>query len=119
MPFIVTEPCVLCRHTDCVDVCPMDCFRAGPNFLVIDPATCIDCSICVGECPVGAIVNAAEADEVQRPFIALNAALAQDPGWCPITRSVAPLPDHAHWRAVPRKRHLIDRPRDPAQGTRP
>lgn len=60
MPYVVTESCIQCKYTDCVAVCPMDCFHAGPNFLVIDPDTCIDCSICAPECPVGAIH--AEAD---------------------------------------------------------
>ena len=55
MPFVVTENCIKCKYTDCVDVCPVDCFREGPNFLVIDPDECIDCSLCVAECPAKAI----------------------------------------------------------------
>lgn len=107
MPFIVTEPCIECKYTDCVSVCPMDCFVEGPNFLVIDPALCIDCSICVGECPVGAIVNAAEASETQRPYIALNARLARAEGWTPIASSKAPLPGHERWRDVAVKRERL------------
>lgn len=110
MPFIVTEPCINCKHTTCVDVCPMDCFVEGPNFLAIDPDTCIDCSVCVGECPEGAIVNAAEADAAQRPFIALNARLARDPRWLPITRSKAPLAGHAEWAGVAHKSGLLREP---------
>lgn len=98
MPFVVTEPCIQCKYTDCVAVCPMDCFLEGPNFLVIDPEECIDCSVCVPQCPVNAIVNATEATDAQRPFIALNAELARDPAWKPITRSRAPLPGHEQWR---------------------
>jgi ferredoxin len=107
MPFIVTEPCIQCKYTDCVSVCPMDCFVEGPNFLAIDPVTCIDCSVCVGECPVGAIVNAAEANEAQRPYIEINARLARDAGWRSITTKRAPLADHAAWRDVEHKRHLL------------
>jgi NAD-dependent dihydropyrimidine dehydrogenase PreA subunit len=49
MTFVVTESCIRCKHTDCVDVCPTDAFREGPNFLVIDPDDCIDCALCVPE----------------------------------------------------------------------
>ena len=55
MPFVVTENCIKCKHTDCVEVCPVDCFHEGPNFLVIDPDECIDCTLCEPECPVNAI----------------------------------------------------------------
>ena len=55
MTYVVTETCIRCKYTDCVDVCPVDCFREGPNFLVIDPDECIDCTLCVAECPVEAI----------------------------------------------------------------
>ncbi|MDO8455553.1 MAG: ferredoxin family protein [Burkholderiaceae bacterium] len=110
MPFIVTEPCIQCKYTDCVEVCPMDCFVEGPNFLVIDPDGCIDCSLCVPQCPVQAIVNAAEADAAQQPYIALNAELAHAPGWRPITRQQAPLADHEHWKTVPAKAQWLLRP---------
>ena len=108
MPFIVTEPCILCKYTDCVAVCPMDCFVEGPNFLAIDPVGCIDCSVCVAECPVGAIVNAAEATEAQKPYIELNARLARDHEWKPITRKKAPLEQHERWAAVTQKKHLLE-----------
>ena len=55
MTYVVTESCIKCKYTDCVDVCPVDCFREGPNFLAIDPEECIDCTLCVAECPVEAI----------------------------------------------------------------
>ena len=55
MTYVVTEACIKCKHTDCVDVCPTDAFREGPNFLAIDPDECIDCTLCVPECPVEAI----------------------------------------------------------------
>ena len=110
MPFVVTEPCIACKHTDCVDVCPMDCFVEGPNFLAIDPDGCIDCSVCVPECPVDAIVNATDVDDTQRPYIALNAQFARDPAWRPITARKPALPDHARWQGVSPKGHLIERP---------
>ena len=107
MPFVVTEPCIQCRYTDCVEVCPMDCFVAGPNFLVIDPDGCIDCSVCVPQCPVQAIVNAAEVTSEQAPYVALNARLANAEGWTPIRLRDTPLPEHAHWAQVADKRHLL------------
>ena len=107
MPFIVTEPCIKCKYTDCVEVCPMNCFVEGPNFLAIDPDGCIDCSMCVSECPVNAIVNAEEADALQLPYVALNAQLARDPKWKPITRKKEPLPEHEKWATVKDKRELL------------
>ena len=56
MTHVVLESCIRCKYTDCVDVCPVDCFREGPNFLTIDPDECIDCAVCIPECPVNAIV---------------------------------------------------------------
>ncbi|MDB5750079.1 MAG: fdxA2 [Ramlibacter sp.] len=97
MPFVVTQACIQCKYTDCVAVCPMDCFVEGPNFLVIDPDQCIDCSVCVPECPVGAIVNANEVSPEQAVFVELNASLSRAPGWKPIRRTKAPLPDHEAW----------------------
>jgi ferredoxin len=100
MPFVVTEPCIKCKYTDCVSVCPMDCFLEGPNFLVIDPEQCIDCSVCVPQCPVGAIVNASEATPEQQTFVELNARLSRAPGWRPITGRKTPPADHADWAGV-------------------
>lgn len=95
MTFVVTEPCINCKHTNCVAVCPMDCFVEGPNFLAIDPVECIDCSVCVPECPAGAIVNASEIEEAQRAFVELNAALARDARWPRLTRR------KRHWTTTP------------------
>jgi ferredoxin len=103
MPFVVTEACIQCKYTDCVKVCPMDCFVEGPNFLVINPAECIDCSVCVPECPVEAIVNAKDIAADQAHFVALNAELAHAPGWRPITAPQAALPDHQAWAPVQHK----------------
>ena len=109
MPFVVTDACIQCKYTDCVNVCPMACFVEGPNFLVIDPTECIDCSVCVPECPVGAIVNAKEIAPDQAHFVALNAQLAQDPQWRPINASKAPLPGHAAWASVSDKLGQLQR----------
>ena len=91
MTFVVTEACISCKYTDCVDVCPVDAFREGPNFLVIDPNECIDCAVCVPECPVAAIYAEEDVPSDQRDFTLLNAELARQ--WKPITRTKPALPD--------------------------
>ena len=63
MTFVVGENCINCKHTDCVEVCPVDCFYEGPNFLVIHPDECIDCALCEPECPVNAIFSEDELPE--------------------------------------------------------
>ena len=72
MAFVVTEPCIKCKYTDCVDVCPVACFHEGENMLVIDPEECIDCGVCVDECPVTAIFSEDEVPEKWNSFIELN-----------------------------------------------
>ena len=76
MTFIVGDNCIKCKHTDCVEVCPVDCFYEGPNFLVIHPDECIDCALCEPECPVDAIFAEDEIPEGQEVFLELNAELA-------------------------------------------
>ena len=95
MTFVVTEKCIKCKFTDCVEVCPVDCFHEGPNFLVIDPDECIDCALCEPECPIEAIKPEDELDEQQQPFIALNRELAAK--WPVISETKAPLPDAKEW----------------------
>lgn len=109
MPFIVTESCIQCKYTDCVAVCPMDCFYEGPNFLAINPDECIDCSVCVPECPVNAIVNASEVPDEQQHFVALNRTLSQHPSWTRIRTQKDPLPDHARWASIKNKFSLLVR----------
>jgi ferredoxin len=81
MTHVVTEACIRCKYTDCVDVCPVDCFREGPNFLTIDPDECIDCAVCIPECPVNAIYAEEDVPSDQIQFIQLNADLAKLAGW--------------------------------------
>ncbi len=107
MTHVVTENCINCKHTDCVEVCPVDCFHEGPNFLVIAPDECIDCTLCVEECPVDAIFAEADVPAGQEPFVALNAELARR--WPVIAAQVPALPDAARWNGVPDKRRLLER----------
>ena len=101
MTFVVTEACIRCKYTDCVDVCPVDAFREGPNFLAIDPDECIDCAVCVPECPVNAIYAEEDVPADQQAFIALNADLARE--WKPITRTKLALPDADEWAKIEAK----------------
>ncbi len=107
MTYVVTESCIKCKYTDCVDVCPVDCFREGPNFLAIDPDECIDCTLCVAECPVEAIFAEDDVPENQRAFIAMNAELSKL--WKPITERKDALPDAEDWKDVKNKAHLLER----------
>lgn len=107
MTHVVTESCIKCKYTDCVDVCPVDCFREGPNFLVIDPDECIDCAVCIPECPVDAILPEEDVSAAQREFIALNVELTKS--WPSITRSKDALPDADQWKNVRDKKHLLER----------
>ena len=106
MTHVVTDACILCKYTDCVDVCPVDCFHVGPNTLVINPNECIDCAVCVPECPAEAIFAEEDVPENQQEFIALNAELSGK--WPTITRSKDPMTDADKWKDVKDKlRHLI------------
>ena len=107
MTYVVTEACVKCKYTDCVDVCPVDCFHEGPNFLVIDPEECIDCTLCVAECPVEAIYAEDDVPDDQQSFIALNAELASQ--WKVIIERKDPLSDADDWAKVKDKKHLLER----------
>lgn len=106
MTHVVTEACIRCKYTDCVDVCPVDAFREGRNMLVIDPDDCIDCAVCIPECPVNAIYPEEDVPADQRTFVDLNARLAR--GWPTITRTKAALPDADTWAAVEHKRPELD-----------
>lgn len=106
MTYVVTESCINCKHSDCVSVCPVDCFREGPNFLVIDPDECIDCTLCVAECPVEAIYAIEDIPDGQRDFILINAELSKK--WKPIIEKTDAPPDSERWAKIKDKvQHLV------------
>ncbi|MEY2334928.1 ferredoxin family protein [Acidithiobacillus ferrianus] len=107
MTYVVTENCIQCKYTDCAEVCPVECFHEGPNFLVIDPDECIDCAACVPECPADAIFADDEVPVDQRDFTAINAELAKD--WPVILRKKAPLPEAEAWNGKGDKRSWLRR----------
>jgi ferredoxin len=107
MAFIVTDNCIKCKHTDCVEVCPVDCFYEGPNFLVIDPDECIDCALCEPECPVEAIFSEDELPANQKVFIELNADLAGK--WPNITEKKEAMVDAEKWDGVPDKLQYLEK----------
>jgi ferredoxin len=107
MTFVVTESCIKCKYTDCVEVCPVDCFHEGPNFLVIDPDECIDCTLCEPECPVEAIYSEEELPAGQEEFKQINADLAKN--WPVITEKKAAPPDAKSWEGKPDKAKLLER----------
>ena len=98
MTYVVTEACIRCKYTDCVDVCPVDCFHEGPNFLVIDPDECIDCTLCEPECPAEAIFSEEEVPAGQEQFLQINAELAKK--WPVITERGEPPADADEWKGV-------------------
>jgi ferredoxin len=107
MTHVVTESCIACKYTDCVDVCPVDCFREGPNMLVIDPDECIDCAVCIPECPVNAIYAEEDVPDNQKHFIALNVELT--PAFKSITKTKEPLPNADDFKDKTDKLALLDR----------
>ena len=101
MAYVVTESCIKCKYTDCVEVCPVDCFYEGPEFLVIHPDECIDCGLCEPECPIEAIFADDELPENQIEFIEINAKLADV--YENITEAKDPLPDADNYKDVKEK----------------
>ena len=107
MTYVVTESCIKCKYTDCVDVCPVDCFHEGPNMLVIDPDECIDCTLCVAECPVEAIYAEDEVPENQRVFLQLNSELSK--AWPTLTEKKDAPADADDWKDKKGKVDLLER----------
>ncbi len=107
MTFVVTESCIKCKYTDCVEVCPVDCFHEGPNFLVIDPEECIDCTLCEPECPVEAILPDDDLPDDQAHFLALNEELSRL--WPVITVRKDPPEDADKWDNVKDKLEYLER----------
>ncbi len=107
MTFVVTENCIKCKFTDCVDVCPVDCFHEGPNYLVINPEECIDCTLCEPECPAEAICAEDDLQSEQEHFLKLNAELCEL--WPVITEVKSPLENAEEWNGKDGKLELLER----------
>ena len=113
MAYVVTQDCIKCKYTDCVEVCPVDCFYEGPDFLVINPDECIDCGVCEPECPAGAIIPDTDVvGEELKYWMNINTKYSEG-AWPVITEQRDPLPDaDANNRQlnpdVPDKRDLLD-----------
>ena len=107
MTYVVTENCIKCKLTDCVEVCPVDCFYETDNMLVINPEECIDCGACVPACPVEAIFLDEDVAKEQEDFISLNASIAQETPILFAQRE--PDPEAESYRSVQKKRHLLSR----------
>ncbi len=106
MAFVVTESCIKCKYTDCVEVCPVDCFYEGPDFLVIHPDECIDCALCEPLCPVDAILSEDEVPTDQIEFIEINARLSEV--YENITEAKNPHPESEKYKDIKNKKNLID-----------
>lgn len=106
MTHVVLENCIKCKHTDCVVVCPVDCFYEGPNFLVINPDECIDCGVCIDACPVDAIVEDNSNTPNLKYWVELNDRLSRK--WPNITAKKDPLPDAEQWNGVADKIKLLE-----------
>jgi ferredoxin len=106
MTYVVTGACINCKYTDCVAVCPVDCFYEGPNFLAINPDECIDCAVCVPECPVNAIVA---DNDVTTPDLdywkEINSNLSRN--WTSITKRKDPMPEADEFKSVIDKKDLL------------
>lgn len=104
MTYVVTDACINCKYTDCVEVCPVDCFYEGENTLVIHPEQCIDCGVCVAECPVGAIIP--DTEEGSADWVEFNRKYAEL--WPVIIALKAPMHDADRWAAVSDKMQHFD-----------
>ena len=107
MTFVVGDNCIKCKYTDCVEVCPVDCFHEGPNFLVIDPDECIDCTLCEPECPAEAIFAEDDVPDDQQEYIALNAELSRE--WPVITEMKDAPEDADEWNGKKGKIDYLER----------
>ncbi|QQX88131.1 4Fe-4S binding protein [Cupriavidus necator] len=105
MAYVVTEPCINCRYGECVEVCPVEAFHQGPNFMAIDPEVCINCSICEMVCPVAAIKSEYDLKEDERAFIEINRRLAYT--WPVVKIGEGPLPEAATWASRNDKAHFL------------
>ena len=99
MTFVVTDICIKCKYTDCVEVCPVDCFYEGENMLVINTEECIDCGVCEPECPIDAIIP--DSAPKAEPWIAMNREYSLK--WPNITRKKDAPPDADKYKKMPDK----------------
>ena len=99
MTYIVNDKCIMCKHTTCVSVCPVDCFYEGENMLVINPDECIDCGVCEPECPINAIEP--DTNQGTQEWVEFNKKYSQQ--WPQITTQKEPLPDHVQHTDEPGK----------------
>jgi len=100
MTFVVTDVCILCKYTDCVEVCPVDCFYEGENMLVINPDECIDCGVCEPECPIEAILP--DTDPKAEEWLELNREFSTGP-WPNLTKKKPALADADNHKDTPNK----------------
>lgn len=105
MTYVVTDICINCKYGDCIEVCPVDCFYEGKNMLVINPDECIDCGVCVPECPIDAIVS--DTDPAAEAFLELNRTYSTGP-WPNITHKIPAMPEAEHYKDVQNKMDLFD-----------
>ena len=101
MTYVVTENCIKCKYMDCVEVCPVDCFYAGENFLVINPEECIDCGVCEPECPAEAIVPDSD-EKATEEWLAINRDYSAK--WPNLTRKGTPPADADEQNGKPGKK---------------
>ncbi|MFN3701372.1 MAG: ferredoxin FdxA [Alphaproteobacteria bacterium] len=108
MTFVVTDVCILCKYTDCVEVCPVDCFYEGENMLVINPDECIDCGVCEPECPIEAIIP--DTDPRADKWLELNRDYSEK--WPNLTQTRPALPDAEKLKDEPDKfeKYFSDKP---------
>ncbi|MCP5145615.1 MAG: ferredoxin family protein [Gammaproteobacteria bacterium] len=107
MTFVVTEQCIRCKYTDCVEVCPVDCFHEGPNMLVIDPDECIDCTLCEPECPAEAIKSEDDLSDDEQQYLELNRELSKV--WPTINEMGTPPADADEWKGKDDKLQYLER----------
>ena len=111
MTFVVTEACIKCKYTDCVEVCPVDCFYEGPEFLVIHPDECIDCGLCEPECPIDAIkADTDESVQDKEKWLLLNKKFSAI--WPNISKKKEPMQDHKKFENIKNKfeQHFSEKP---------
>ncbi|ADO72812.1 ferredoxin FdxA [Stigmatella aurantiaca] len=107
MAYVVAEPCIKCKYTDCVEVCPVNCFYEGANFLVIHPDECIDCGACEPVCPTKAIFPESELPDKWKEYKDLNDKLSKG-GWPNLAEKLSELPEADEYKDKKDKRALLD-----------